>query len=121
MVNKFSSRGLCISSNLVDEIQSAITQNVCQQYRLKETVCPDSLFENLFITTAINSIDYNETSSTSSSHFHGTSISMFQHYDNLIGKENITYNFSKAVYEKERNFELPLYYNDISPVSGVKS
>ena len=102
MVNKFSSLGLCISSNLVDEIQSAITQNVCQQYRLKETVCPDSLFENLFITTAINSIDYKETSSTSSSHFHGTSISMFQHYDNLIEKENITYNFLNCLRKRKK-------------------
>ena len=64
---------------------------------------------------------HNETSSTSSSHFHGTSISVFQHYGNLIEEENITYNFSKADYKKEINYELPLYYNDISPVSGVKT
>ena len=101
MVNKFSSLGLCISSNRVDEIQSAITQNVCQQYHLKEPICPDSLVENLFTTTAIDNIDHDETSSTSSSHFHGMSISMFQHYHNLIEKENITYNFSKADYKKE--------------------
>ena len=44
-----------------------------------------------------------------------------QHYDNLIEKENIAYNFSKDDYEKKRHFELALYYNDISPVSGVKS
>ena len=50
MVNKFSSLGLCISSNCVDEIQSAITKNLCQKYRLKETVCPDPLVENLFTT-----------------------------------------------------------------------
>ena len=43
MANKFSSYGLCISSNRVDETQPAITQNVCQQYRLKETVSTDSL------------------------------------------------------------------------------
>ena len=121
MVNKFSLLGLCISSNCVDEIQSVITQNVCQQYRLKETVCPDSLVENLFTATTIDNIDHNETSSRSSSNFHGTSISMFQHYDNLIEKDNITYNFSKADYKKDRNFELPLYYNDISSLSGVKS
>ena len=46
---------------------------------------------------------------------------MFQHYGNLIEEENITYNFSKADYKKEINYELPLYYNDISPVSGVKT
>ena len=46
---------------------------------------------------------------------------MFQHYDNLIEKENIKYNYSKANYKNERNFELTLYYNDINHVSGVKS
>ena len=71
--------------------------------------------------SSYDNIDHNETSSTSSSHFHGTSISVFQHYDNLIEKENIKYNYSKANYENKRNFELTLYYNDISRVSGVKS
>ena len=83
-------------------------------------MCPDSLIEELFTTVVINNIDHNKTSCTSSSHFHGTSISVFQHYDNLIGKENITYNSCKADYEKDRNFELALCNNDISPVSGVK-
>ena len=64
MVNKFSSLGLCISFNYVDKIQSAITQNVSQQYRLKGKVCPNSLVENLFTTTAIDIIDHNETSTT---------------------------------------------------------
>ena len=45
---------------------------------------------------------------------------MLQCCENLTENENITCNFSKADYEKERNFELTLYYNDISPVSGVK-
>ena len=87
MVNKFSSLELCISSNRVDEIQSAITQNVCHQYRLKYTVWPDSLVENLFTTAAIDNNDHNETSSTLSSHFQRMNISVFQHYDNLIEKE----------------------------------
>ena len=39
----------------------------------------------------------------------------------IIEKENVTYNFSKADYRKERNFEVPLHYNDISPISQVKS
>ena len=82
------------------------------KYRLKETVCLDSLVENMFTATAIDNIDHNETSSTSTSHFNGKSISVFQHYDNLIDKENITYNFSKTDFEKERHFELPLYYNN---------
>ena len=120
MVNKFLSLRLCISSNRVDEIQSAITQNVCQQYRLEETVCPDSLVQKLFIAVAIDNID-NETSRISSSHFHGMSISVFHHYSNLKEKENITCSFSEADYEKESSFELSLCYKDISPLSGVKN
>ena len=74
MVNNFSSLKLFISSNRVEEIQSAIRKNVCQQYRLKETVCLYSLVENLFTTAGIDNIDHNETPIISSSHFHRTSV-----------------------------------------------
>ena len=84
-------------------------------------MCPDSLVENLFTTAAIDGIDHNETSSTSSNDFHGQSTSVFPHYDNLIKWENIMDNCSKADHEKEKHFELTLNYNDISPVIGVKS
>ena len=53
-------------------------------------MCPDSLVENLFTTTANDNIEHNETSSTSSYHFRGTSISVFQRYENIIEMENIT-------------------------------
>ena len=46
---------------------------------------------------------------------------MFPHCDNFTENETITHNFSKDDYEKERNFELPLYYNDSGHVSGIKS
>ena len=82
---------------------------------------PYSLVENLFTTAAIDNIDHNETSSTSTCHIHGTSISVFQHNDNLIEKENITYNLCKTDCKNERNFELPLYYNDISLGIRIKS
>ena len=101
-MNKFLSLRLCISSNRIDEIQSAITRNACQQYCLKETVCPDSLFENMFTTTAIDNTDHNETSSTISGPFNGTSILAFQHYGNLIEEENITYNFLKLITKKKK-------------------
>ena len=73
MVNNFSSLKLFISSNPVDEIQSAIRKNVCQQYRLKETMCLYSLVEK-FTTAGTDNIDHNETPIISSSHFHRASI-----------------------------------------------
>ena len=74
MVNNLSSLKLFISSNPVDEIQSAIRKNVCQQYRLKETMCLHLLVENLFTTAGTDNIDHNETPIISSSHFHRASI-----------------------------------------------
>ena len=49
----------------------------------------------------IDNIDHNDTSSASSSHFHGTSISMFPHYDSLIEKENIHLIFLKLITKKK--------------------
>lgn len=81
----------------------------------------NSLVEKLFTTAAIDNIDHNKTSSISSNLFHGTNISLFQRYNNVIENETITYDFSIAEFKEEINFQLPLYYSDISPASGVKS
>ena len=42
-------------------------------------VCPPEQRKGLFTTSAIDNIDHNPSSTTSTTSFHGTSISLFQH------------------------------------------
>ena len=44
---------------------------------------PIGLADSVFTTAAIDNVDHNASSSTSENHFHGTSISLFQHLDSL--------------------------------------
>ena len=81
IIDKLYSLGLSISYNRVDEIQSAMAEQACDQYRDEGLVCPPSLKRQMFTTAAIDNVDHNSTSNTSKSHFHGTSISLFQHPD----------------------------------------
>ena len=81
IIDKVSALGLSISYNRVDEIQSSITDQVCQEYQTKRLVHPFGLADSLFTTAAIDNVDHNASSSISKDHFHGTSISLFQHLD----------------------------------------
>ena len=55
---------MSISYNRVDEMQSAIADQVCREYQTKGLVRPIGLAESVFITAAIDNVDHNATFST---------------------------------------------------------
>lgn len=79
LVDKFYSMGLSISYDRLLGISSDVAQTVCSKYESEGVVCPPKLVKNIFTTGAVDNIDHNPSSSTSSSSFHGTAISMVQH------------------------------------------
>ena len=54
---------------------------MCEQYSKDKEVIPASLKNNAFTLAAIDNIDFNPSSTTATSSFHGTSISYHQHTD----------------------------------------
>ncbi len=52
---------------------------VCEQYHSDSFVCSPNWFQGLFTTAAVDNIDHNTSSTTATSSFHGTGISLFQH------------------------------------------
>ena len=122
LIEKMASMGLCISYNRVDEIQSLVTKNICNEYDHKQLVRPSILVSGNFTTSAIDNIDHNSTSSTSKTHFHGTSISLFQHNEIDDQPPQATvYDMSSQQQMKESGIELPLYYTDVAPLPPLKS
>ena len=75
IIKKLYSNGLCISYDHVIEIESNITKDLCQKYKVAEIICAPSLYSGLLTCAAINNIDHNSSSSTSKSSFQETSIS----------------------------------------------
>jgi hypothetical protein len=82
LVDMLFNEGLSISYKRVEEIQGAVTKQICSQYNEDGIICPQTLIPGLFTTAAIDNIDHNPSSSTAKSSFHGTGISIFQHPEN---------------------------------------
>ena len=82
IVNDLAAAGLSVTYNRIQEIQDSIGQQLCEKYEREKIVCPYSLKPDLFTFGAIDNADHNPTSSTTTSSFHGTSVSIFQHFKN---------------------------------------
>ena len=76
LIDTLSSMGLSISYNRVYEIQTTLTKQICYKYQTDQLVRPPTLVDNTFTT-----VDHNATLNSASNHFHGTSMSLFQHED----------------------------------------
>ena len=79
LVDKPCDFGLSISYNRVLEISIEMGNNVGEQFQAEKVVCPSNLKLKLFITSAVNNIYNNPSSTTATGSLHSTAISLFQH------------------------------------------
>lgn len=79
LVNEFAHLGLSVSYNRVLEIETAITNKICELYAEDNRICPPNLNLNVLTTSAIDNIDHNPSSNGAAYSFHGTGISLIQH------------------------------------------
>ena len=70
--------GISISYDRVLDLEDRIATSVCEQSEQDGVVSPICLKKGLFTVGAIDNLDYNPSSTTSQSSFHGTGISLFQ-------------------------------------------
>ena len=61
------------------EISAQLGDAAVSRYQEEGVVCPPVLRKGLFTTAAMDNIDHNPTSTTATTSFHGTSISLFQY------------------------------------------
>ncbi|RXN31429.1 hypothetical protein ROHU_004760 [Labeo rohita] len=79
LVEMLHDHGLSIPYNRVLDISAQLGDAVVNRYIEEGLVCPPKLRKGLFCTSAMDNIDHNPSSTTATSSFHGTSISIFQH------------------------------------------
>ena len=118
IVDDLADEGLGIGYKRVLEIEETITQQLCEKYEKEGIVCPPSLIKNVFTFAAIDNIDNNPTSSTATSSFHGTCISIFQQHASDRVKEPFI--IEKCNKSKKSHIKLPDYYTDIKPTVAIK-
>ena len=79
LIEMLHANGLSISYDHVLEISAELGDAVVSKYIMDGVVCPLELRRGLFTTSAMDNIDHNPSASSSTTSFHGTSISLFQH------------------------------------------
>ena len=70
---------VCVFYDHLLRLTSDISNRVCEQFTVDGIVCPPKLRSKLFTTAAVDNIDYNPSSATAKTSFHGTGISLIQH------------------------------------------
>ena len=78
VIDKLSSRGLCISYDRIKEINTSLVSSVCAQFGRDNCVCPSTLKCDLFTVGAVDKIDHNPSARNAMDPFHGTAIYLLQ-------------------------------------------
>lgn len=79
LIKELADLGMTISYSRILEIETAITNKICDLYSEDSRICPPNLELNVFTTSAIDNIDHNPSSNGATYSFHGTGISLIQH------------------------------------------
>ena len=110
LVDKLFSLGLSVSYDRILTVLSSLASDVCELFENDNALCPLNLKHEVFTTAAVDNIDHNTSSTTSTDSFHGTGISIHQHPDPEM--TGIDRSVIRAVHEEVRNkqFALPVSY-----------
>ena len=120
VIEKMATLGLSITHKCVREIQEQVMKQEIKRFDEMGLVCPINLKANIFTTAATDNIDHNSTSSTAQNHFHGPSVSVFQHF---LDKTHLQIQNSLPIELDDCSSvsrELPHFYTEIQ-MSKVKS
>jgi hypothetical protein len=116
IVDTLDTLGMSISYKRVMEIENLLAQNVCEQFKQNDIVCPASLRKGLITVGALDNIDHNPSSTTSSGSLHGTAISIIQHPS--INNEGVKQPFKFNTKLLSKEIELPDSYT-IVPATSI--
>jgi len=117
LVDTLHELGLSVSYDRVMDISSELGSKICSHYDGEKAVCPPELKGSLFMTSAVDNIDHNPSSTTAHDAFHGTGISLFQHPDST--NSGVTRTIT-AIFDDDATTKiarLPETYTSIPPVS----
>ena len=119
IIDQLYQLGLSVSYKRVMELSNSLASNVSGIFQERDVVFPLKLHKAVFTTAAIDNIDHNCSSTTSTDSFHGTGISLFQHpapntQSEPLVKENVITSGSTTMHP------LPEYYTNVLPMMCKK-
>ena len=117
LLEKINQLGLCISYDRVMELESTVTNGLCSIYRSLDNVVPVNLSKNVFTTAAIDNIDHNPSSSTTTDSFHRSSVTIIQHSDSKVSIP--PFQLSQMLWTQKVTTSLPETYTAVPVTGGV--
>jgi hypothetical protein len=78
LVEDLADLGLSITYDRILQISTSVADALIESFKIEKVVCPPSLRKYLFTVGAVDNVDHNPSSASSSTSFHGTGISLFQ-------------------------------------------
>lgn len=120
LVDELFEMGLSVAYSRVMDIERALATKVCEIYMKDNCVCPPHLKLGMFTTAAVDNIDHNPRSNTANYSFHGTGISLIQHYNqpNIDGYQQVIH-LEKTDFSNKSKPSLPKNYFEISSLPKV--
>ena len=97
LIERLFSLGICVPYKRVLELTKDISHSLLKQFEIRKVFLPTSSKVNLFTVIAKDNIDLNASSSTASSHYYGTCMSLLQFPDDENTGSPICYNYEKSV------------------------
>lgn len=78
LIAKLYQLGLSVSYQRIMELEEMLARSVSERFAADDCVVPACLRKGIFTIGALDNLDHNPSSTTASSSFHGTGISIFQ-------------------------------------------
>ena len=113
MVEILHEHGLSISYDRVLEVSAQLGDAAVNMFTADGVVCPSDLRKTIFTTAAMDNVDHNPSSTTATTSFHGTSISVFQHPTSENQGEGRE--IGPVVSKAKKVHELPESYTNVRP------
>ena len=117
MVDTLHSLGTCFSYDRLLQPSSDVRNGIYQSFLIEDAVYPSTLWQNLFTTAAVETIDHSPSSATAIDSFHGTGISVIQNPSHTHGGLDR----GVAVLNQDRSSKstahLPPIYTSVPPVA----
>ena len=118
LVIQLAHESLSISYKCIYSIQRCINNQLCSKYLAEDIVCPPKLQTGLFTSAAIDNIDHNQSSATTTTSFHEPFITIIQHTDHPVQNVPIKCDMNNSITTITK---LPSYYTNVEPSKGGKT
>ena len=119
MIKQLYNSGLSVSYGRILKVESQLATGACQNFKSKGVVVPCQFRHGPFVAAALDSLDYNPSSTTAARSFYGTGISLFQ-FPTLsnFGTKQDDLMLSSL---NSKNLELPIFYSVAPAVAMDKT